>query len=127
MGNKKRILVVDDDSMIGEMLKALLEFKGFEVTVTQKTEETEKIILLENIDLVILDMLIAGVNGTEVCALLKKADTTAHIPILMMSALHNAGKICKEAGADDFIPKPFEMEDLLSKINNVLSKDALVS
>ncbi len=120
--NKKRILIVDDDSAIGEMLKTLLEFYGYEVKVTSRPEETESLITNENIDMVILDVLISGVYGTDVCARLRKNESTANIPILMMSALQDAGNKCIKAGANDFIAKPFEMEDLKAKIDQVLSK-----
>ncbi len=120
---KKKILVVDDDSGIGEMLKTLLEFYGYEVTVTEQPEETIEIIENKDIDLVILDMLISGVNGTDVCMKLRSTKTIAKIPVLMMSALHDAGEKCKNAGANDFIAKPFEMEDLIGKINTIF-KDA---
>lgn len=120
MTKNSNILVVDDDSGIGEMLKTLLEFKGYQVTVTEKPNETEEIIEKEGIDLVILDMLISGVNGTDVCVRLRENTDTAEIPILMMSALHEAGIRCKKAGADDFIAKPFEMDELIVKIENTL-------
>jgi DNA-binding response OmpR family regulator len=119
---ENKILVVDDDSGIGEMLKTLLEFYEYEVTVTAKPEETEKLILEKDIDLVLLDMLISGVNGTDVCARLRKNQETEDTPVLMMSALHDAGIKCKEAGANDFIAKPFEMEDLVAKIKSVLDQ-----
>lgn len=115
-------MVVDDDSGIGEMLKTLLEFYGFEVIVTEQPDETEKIITEKDIDLVMLDMLISGVNGTDVCARLRNNESTAEVPVLMMSALHDAGIKCKNAGANDFIAKPFEMEDLIAKINSILEK-----
>lgn len=123
MTKNAKILVVDDDSGIGEMLKTLLEFNDFKVTVTEKPGETEKIIMEEEIDLVILDMLISGVNGTDVCARLKENEDTAQVPILMMSALHEAGTKCKAAGADDFVAKPFEMDELMAKIHNIFDKD----
>ena len=122
MKENSKILVVDDDSGIGEMLKTLLEFSGFKVTVTEKPDETEELIAAHDIDLVMLDMLISGVNGTDVCARLRKKPETENTPILMMSALHDAGKKCKNAGADDFIAKPFEMDELIAKINEVLEK-----
>ncbi len=117
---KAKILVVDDDSGIGEMLKTLLEFYGYQVTVTEQPEETEKIIINKEIDLVMLDMLISGINGTDVCARLRKNEDTANIPVLMMSALHDAGEKCRLAGANDFIAKPFEMDELIEKIDKVL-------
>jgi DNA-binding response OmpR family regulator len=119
---KKKILVVDDDSGIGEMLKTLLEFYEFDVIVTPRPEETEKLILQENVDLVMLDMLISGVNGTDVCARLRNNPETRDTPVLMMSALHDAGSKCREAGANDFIAKPFEMDDLVEKINSILGQ-----
>lgn len=122
MENKKNILVVDDDSGIGEMLKTLLEFYGYEVVVTEKPDEAESLIEQHEIDLVILDMLISGVNGTDVCGRLRANEPTADIPVLMMSALHDAGKKCKKAGANDFIAKPFEMDELQKKINDILSQ-----
>jgi|SRR5690606_11891700 len=121
MEKKAKILVVDDDSGIGEMLKTLLEFYGYEVEVTEQPEEAERIIIERKMDLVMLDMLISGVNGTDVCARLRQNQATAHIPILMMSALHDAGEKCRKAGANDFIAKPFEMDDLITKIDGVLS------
>lgn len=122
MEENSKILVVDDDSGIGEMLKTLLEFYGYDVTVTEKPDETERLIIEKDIDLVMLDMLISGVNGTDVCARLRNNKETENIPVLMMSALHDAGVKCKKAGADDFIAKPFEMDDLISKIKEVLIK-----
>ena len=122
MNEEKKILVIDDDSGIGEMLQVLLEFNGYKVTVTEKPEEAEEIIQEKNIDLVLLDMLISGINGTDVCRRLRNNDNgwIAEIPILMMSALHDAGQKCQEAGANDFIAKPFEIEDLINKVEEIL-------
>ena len=120
MNIEKKILIVDDDAGIGEMLKTLLEISGYEVFVTEMPHQASDLILQSEIDLVLLDMLIAGVNGTDICAGLKQDERTAKVPVLMMSALHEAGAKCSQAGADDFIAKPFEMEDLLDKINKIL-------
>jgi DNA-binding response OmpR family regulator len=62
-------------------------------------------------------MLIAGVKGHEVCTQLKKDAATAHYPIMMMTALPDAEKLCREHEADDFIAMPFEMMQMISKIN----------
>ncbi len=126
MGKNAKILVVDDDSGIGEMLQTLLEFYDFEVAVTERPDDTEKLIQEKNIDLVMLDMLISGVNGTDVCARLRQNKETANIPVLMMSALHDAGSKCREAGANDFISKPFEMDELIARINKILESSRSV-
>ncbi len=121
MEKNTKILVVDDDSGIGEMLKTLLEFYGYEVIVTEKPLIAEELIQKENIDIVLLDMLISGVDGTDVCAGIRKNPEIAETPVLMMSALHDAGPKCKDAGANDFIAKPFEVEELTEKIEIILA------
>lgn len=121
--SRYKILIVDDDPDISMMLKLMLEFKGYTVNTTDRPEETHSI-LGENTgtDLVIMDMLLSGVNGTDICTQLKQSDITRHIPVLMISAHPNAKEICLQAGADDFISKPFDMQDILSKINSLVKK-----
>ncbi|MBZ9629247.1 response regulator [Salegentibacter sp. LM13S] len=121
MEKTTKILVVDDDSGIGEMLKTLLEFYGYEVDVTEKPLKAEELIQEKNIDIVLLDMLISGVDGTDVCAGIRQNPEISETPVLMMSALHDAGPKCKNAGANDFIAKPFEVEDLTEKIEKILA------
>lgn len=122
MNNKKKnLLIVDDDVSIGEMLQTLLEFSGYDVSVINNPHKVEEKIEESDYDLVLLDMRLSGVNGTEVCSRLKEKETTKEVPILMMSALSNAAQTCEAAGADDFIYKPFEMDELLAKINKMLA------
>lgn len=124
MKNSK-ILVVDDDNMLGQMLRDMLEFKGYKVTLSKVPEETEKNIIENDIELVLLDKLISGVDGTDVVAGIRKNEKTEKIPVLMMSALHEAKSICIEAGATDFIPKPFEMNQLISTIEGILANSGV--
>lgn len=86
-----KILIVDDDQTIGFMLRDILEFNDHNVTVSQKPRETKENILANDIELILLDKLISGVDGTDVCAELKQDKKVAHVPVLMMSALHNVG------------------------------------
>lgn len=120
MGNK--ILVIDDDAMLGEMLKVLLEFKGYQVTVLKNPERAEEIIVENDIELILLDKLIAGIDGIDVCMKLKSNRETLHVPIIMMTALNNAAQACRKAGADGFLPKPFEIEYLMVLLNKLLNK-----
>ncbi|MBT8296311.1 MAG: response regulator, partial [Gramella sp.] len=59
---------------------------------------------------------------TDVCKTLKEDEEVAHIPVIMMSALHNVDEICKSAGAVDFLSKPFDMDTLTAKVENILQK-----
>ena len=116
------ILVLDDDPDIGTMIKMMLEYKGYKVTVSERADQAEEILRHNNIDLVIMDMLLSGVNGTDVCTVLKQGIATSHIPVMMISAHPNAREVCLQAGADDFISKPFDMQDMLSKISYLINK-----
>ncbi len=118
-----KILIVDDDHTIGLMLKDILEFNGHEVTVTQEPRKTKEHLINNDIDLLLLDKLISGVDGTDVCKTLKEDKEVAHIPVIMMSALHNVDEICKSAGAVDFLSKPFDMETLTEKIDSIIPQE----
>ncbi|MBC7868344.1 MAG: response regulator [Gloeobacteraceae cyanobacterium ES-bin-316] len=121
MESKEKILVVDDDPEIGFMLKMMLEHKGFDVTVLQRAEATADTVKENEIDLVILDMLIAGIMGTDVCRALKANPATALLPVLMITALPDAEKVCMPAGADAVLSKPFEMSELVTNVHTLLS------
>lgn len=116
-----KILIIDDDPAIGEMLKTLLEFNNYVVTVSDKPLRTRENILKLKPDIVIMDVRLSGVDGTEVCAELKKDPAIRDVPILMMSALTGADITCRQAGADGFIAKPFEMDELLKTLQKVIS------
>ncbi len=117
-----KILIVDDDQTIGLMIKDILEFNGHEVVVSQQPTKTKENILEHNIELILLDKLISGVDGTDVCAELKGDKDVCDVPIIMMSALHNVGEDCKSAGAIEFLSKPFDMDTLISRTNEILEK-----
>ena len=119
MQEKFKILVVDDDPDIGTMIKMMLEYKGYAVTVTERGEQAEELLRKDGYDLMIMDMLLSGVNGIDVCARVKKNQDTSDIPVLMISAHPNAKEICLQAGADEFISKPFDMEEMFSKIRKL--------
>jgi DNA-binding response OmpR family regulator len=122
MNKKASILVLDDDPDIGTMIKMMLEYKGYMVTVSDRADMAQQALNNGGVDLIIMDMLLSGVNGTDLCVDLKKNPSTSRIPVIMISAHPNAKEICLEAGADEFISKPFDMNDILSKIDGLLHK-----
>lgn len=119
-----KILIVDDDQTIGLMLKDILEFSGHEVVASMEPRKTKENIQKHDTELILLDKLISGVDGTDVCKELKDDERFADIPIIMMSALHNAGEACKEAGAIEFLAKPFDMDTLLERIDTILKTES---
>jgi DNA-binding response OmpR family regulator len=120
MNQSARILVVDDDPDIGVMLKMMLEYKGYTPVVAERAEEAMDALNADNITLIIMDMLLSGVNGTDICANLKNDPERKNIPVIMISAHPNAKEICMNAGADDFIAKPFDMRDMLTRIGGLI-------
>ncbi|MEO6508980.1 MAG: response regulator transcription factor [Patescibacteria group bacterium] len=117
---KKRILVADDDPAIVDSIKYMLEDEGYEVETTVDGETVGKM-FEDQPDLLLLDIWMSGQDGRDICRALKAQETTKHIPIIMISANKDTEKIAKEAGANDFVGKPFDIEDLLNKIKQQLN------
>jgi len=113
--NKKKILAADDDPAILEVLTFMLEDAGYDIrtTVNGHTEQMAREYLP---DLILLDIWMAGTDGRKICKSLKSQKLTKNIPIIIISANNDTKSIAKEAGADDFLDKPFDMKDLLTKV-----------
>ena len=111
---KKTILVADDDAAIVNAIQMILEDAGYKVQTTLTGEEV--IHTKNSPDLILLDIWMSGQDGRTICQQLKSQPRTKEIPIIMISANKDTAKIAKIAGADDFITKPFEIEDLLKKV-----------
>jgi DNA-binding response OmpR family regulator len=116
--NQNQILVIDDDPDIATMIKIMLEYRGFKVLIAPRAELAEEILRKEDISVVVMDMLLSGSNGTDICRQFKGDKDIAHVPVIMISAHPNAKEICIEAGADDFISKPFDMNDMVAKVRS---------
>lgn len=117
----KQILVCDDDPSILEIIKIILEDSGFVVKILSSGKGIEKKVLEYQPDLILLDIWMPGIDGKEITKLLKRKKETKNIPIIVVSALNETEKLAKELGADDFLAKPFDMNDLLSKANKYTS------
>ena len=122
MKEKALILVLDDDPDICIMIKMVLDYYGYDAMDAENEENARKIISSNHVDLLIMDMLLSGVDGTDICRRLKLDKETSSIPILMFSAHPTAKETCLAAGADDFISKPFEMNDMMEKISFFLER-----
>lgn len=117
----KKILVVDDEPDILEFLQIVLQEEGYVVIITDKGDDVEKLPIMNNLpDLILLDVLLSGKDGREIVRYLKRQEETKHIPIIMFSAHPNAEQTVEEAGAEDFVAKPFDIDFLLKKIEQYL-------
>jgi len=112
---KLKILVADDDEGIVDVLQIMLDMEGYQVSTAFRGEDVLKI-KNDLPDLILLDIYMAGAHGGEICKQLKKQDLTKHIPIILISANKDIEVIARDAGADDFISKPFNMNPFLLKV-----------
>jgi len=121
MNTQKKVMIADDDPGILDAVEAMLEFGGYQVSSTPNGATLLDI--KENFpDLLLLDIWMPGTDGRDVCKYLKAQERSKNMPIIMISASTELEKSAKEAGADDFLEKPFDMDELLQKIDYYLTK-----
>lgn len=117
----KKILIIDDERSIVESLSAILEDEGYSVDTSYTGEEAEKRVLTLKPDLLLLDVLISGTDGRDICKQIRQNPQIDSVPIIMISAHPNMREGTLQAGATEFIAKPFDIDYLLEKIDTLLS------
>ncbi|WP_454850124.1 response regulator [Rhizobium binxianense] len=117
------LLVVDDDTRIRALLNRYLTENGFRVTVAADGAEAQRKLAGLDFDLIIMDVMMPGESGIEVTRGLR---TIKNVPIIMLTALAESDNRIAglEAGADDYLPKPFDPRELVLRINNILRRNA---
>lgn len=117
----KRILIADDDPGIVDAVEMILDFHGYHVSSTYNGTDVLTIHQDNYPDVLLLDIWMSGCDGREICKELKAKQDTRNIPVLMVSASKDIKESALEAGADDFLAKPFDMKELIIKIESLLS------
>ena len=118
---KKRILICDDDEDILAVCKTILERNDFQVSTSLTCESIFNKMSVINPDLILMDLWIPEMGGEKATLKLKTDEGTKHIPVILFSANQEIGKMTSKLNANDFIVKPFDMRDLVAKINKHLS------
>lgn len=121
---KEKILVVEDEKDIVKMLRYNLEKEGFKVIDARDGEDALDLAVRQHPDLILLDLMLPGMDGLEVCKALKKENKTSSIPIIMLTAKSQESDkvVGLELGADDYITKPFSPRELTARIKAVLRR-----
>lgn len=124
--NKKKILVVDDDKSVSEMLKMLLETRGYKVSLAHNSKETFSLIN-EHTDLVLLDLVLPDEDGFDVCRRIREGEQSSNIPIIILSAKLLQADVIEGLylGADDYLTKPFDFEELVARMEAVMRRSSI--
>ncbi len=124
MNMKKKILVIDDEKAIREVVRDILEHEGFNVIVGSNSDEAIRKAIALVPDLIVLDLGIPTIGGLEVCRILKKENNTRTIPIIILTVRsREVDKIIGlEMGADDYITKPFNKGEFVARVKAVLRR-----
>ena len=119
-----RLLLVEDDPALAELLEFRFRTEGYDVRVTPDGDEALVMASEEVPDLVLLDWMIEGTSGIEVCRRLRRDKATAHVPIVMLTARGEEEDRIRglETGADDYVTKPFSPRELLARVSAILRR-----
>jgi DNA-binding response OmpR family regulator len=120
------ILIVDDEIGALTLIGIMLERGGFEVVKARNAGEALMMLDENTPDLIILDVMMPGMDGIELCSVIRERPATAETPVLILSARGDAESIIRgmEAGANDYIPKPILHHDLVAKVRAMLGQTA---
>ena len=122
--NKPRLLLVEDDTALAELLDWHFQQEGYDVVRTPDGEEALLLAREEPPDIVLLDWMIEGLSGIEVCRRLRRATDTANVPIIMLTARGEEEDRIRglETGADDYVTKPFSPRELVARVAAILRR-----
>ena len=118
---KKQIFIVDDDEAILDVIKIILDENGFRTTVISSANDLFKKLKTVIPDLIFLDIWLSGTDGIEISRKLKTSPKYKKIPVIMISANNQGEEIAKKSGSDGFLAKPFEIDDLIKKVKNLIN------
>ena len=120
-----KILIVDDDTGLTQLLQLVFESRGFWVTTAYDGEQALQSLEKELPEVIVLDLMMPGVGGLEVCKQVREDPRTAHIPIIVLSAMPNesAHQDAMDAGATEYLIKPIRPSDLIKRIREVTARE----
>ncbi|BFO67786.1 MULTISPECIES: response regulator [unclassified Chryseobacterium] len=110
--NKKKILIFDDDAAILEVITIIFEENGYEVRISETSHDILEKVAEYHPDVILMDNWIPKIGGVEATKLLKNSEEFNHIPVIYVTANNDIAALASEAQADDYVSKPFNLDDL---------------
>ena len=118
-----KILLIDDDPDVHTVMGTMLRKQGYDVVTATRREDALQKLAEEKPCVILLDVLLSGADGREICRSIKENKDTKNIPVIMFSGHPVAAVQFESYGADDFIPKPLNTEALLQKLSRFTGKE----
>jgi DNA-binding response OmpR family regulator len=118
----KKVLLIEDDEAISDALSLALQMEGYQVQTILKAKKSLEGVKKFKPDLIILDLLLSGVDGRDVVQDIRKDKESTEIPIILTSAHPTAEDVAKSIGVEDFIAKPFDIDELFKKVKRLTSQ-----
>ncbi len=122
---KQHLIIADDDPGIQDVFQLIFERAGYRIEIFSNGGELMNS-CFELPDAFILDKQLSGVDGLDICRFLKSQERTKNVPVIMLSANPAIGRGAEEAGADDYLEKPFKIHDLLAMINKHVKRENVI-
>jgi two-component system, OmpR family, phosphate regulon response regulator PhoB len=121
-----KVLIVEDEPALAEMLRYNLEAEGYAVRHTARGDDAEMMVAEEHPDLVLLDWMLPEVSGIEICRRIRARPDSRNVPILMLTARGEEGDRIRglSTGADDYVVKPFSLPELMARVRAILRRAA---
>jgi CheY-like chemotaxis protein len=121
------ILAVDDEEIMRNAMKRILENEGYKVVLAEDAMALSKVLETIQLDLILLDINLPWVDGLELCTMLKRHPTLRQVPLVLVSGRRSREDVEKgfAAGCDDYITKPFELENMAQVVSKALGRDAV--
>jgi two-component system phosphate regulon response regulator PhoB len=118
------ILVVEDETALAELIRYNLAAEGYRMAIASDGEEAEMLLAEDSFDLVVLDWMLPGISGLELCRRLRRRDTTRALPVLMLTARGEEGDRVRglATGADDYVVKPFSVPEVVARVKALLRR-----
>ncbi len=123
---KYNVLVVDDDEAVRHLIECLLGEPEYSIHQAGNGTEAIEILKRVNVDLIILDLLLPGKHGLDICSIIRGIDKFRNIPIMIITAVYTKSRYyhqSREYGADAFVTKPFEVDTFISQVSRLLKTD----
>ena len=119
----KKVLLLDNDEGVLDVMQEALNYEGFKVKTIGETDNIFEVIDSFDPDLIILDYILSGINGGEICHQIKANPKTTDLPVIIISAYPRVIQSLRYYGCDDFISKPFDLDDISERIKRLIDRE----